>query len=31
MAATELEIVDGPHYHAWALMPRLYIFPNAGP
>ena len=24
--ATELEIVEGPHYHAWALMPSLYTF-----
>ena len=26
MAVTELEIVEGPHYHAWALMPDLHTF-----
>ena len=26
MAVTELEIVEGPHYHAWALMPSMHTF-----
>ena len=26
MAVTELEIAEGPHYHAWALMPSLQTF-----
>ena len=30
MAVTELEIVDGPHYHAWALMPSMHTFVTTG-
>ena len=26
MVNRELEIVEGPHYHSWALMPSLYTF-----
>ena len=26
MAVTELEIVEGRHYHAWALMPSMHTF-----
>ncbi len=26
MAVTELEIVEGPHYHAWVLGPSMHTF-----
>ena len=28
MAVTDLDIVEGKHYHAWALMPSLHTFAN---
>ena len=26
MGVTDLELVEGRHYHAWALMPSMYTF-----